>query len=94
MKEIRNYKHIRKKPYIFGFTFTGATVFSLVGLFSILIILSVAMNLYGVIITFVWLFTLFIICRFFIGEKDWLAGLKNEKFPNEINDFTRKTKKK
>lgn|GEM_PF-2792295 len=93
MKEIRNYKNIRRKPQIWGFTpeafylAMGIAIVSLVILattftWTKLIIVAV-INLCSVILT-----------KIFMSNNDFLRKMLDEKFPDEISPLTRNFKTK
>lgn len=91
MKEIRNYKNIRRKPQIWGFTPTGFYIFvgiAALSLFSFAVsfslvhlIIVVAINVLSLIVT-----------KLFISNEHMMKRLLNEKFPTEISDLTRSKK--
>lgn len=92
MKEIRNFRNIRRKPELFGFTYNNFLIFCGIALFGSFILFSgITINkllIYGVI-----LLIGFIATRYLIGAESLLTKTLNEKFPKEINDFSKKVKK-
>ncbi len=92
MKEIRNFKNIRRKPELYGFTYNNFLLFCGIALFGSFILFSgitiKKVTIYGVI-----LLIDFIATRYLIGSDSLLTKMLSEKFPKEVNDFTKKTQK-
>lgn len=93
MKKIRNYKNIRRKPQIWGFTPTGFYIFIAVAsitLFSFAISFSFMQLIVVLIINVMSL----IATRLLISNEQLVQKFLNEKFPSEISDLTLNSKKK
>lgn len=91
MKEIRNYKNIRRKPELFGFSPNAFYLF--VGV--------LAVSLMTLTTGFSWLKILIIICinvinliftKLIVSNDHLMRKVFNEKFPSQISALTRNTK--
>jgi hypothetical protein len=93
MKEIRNFRNIRRKPQLFGFTYNNFLIFCAIALLGSFILFN-GITFKKIIIYAIILLIGFIATRYLIGAESLLNKAMNEKFPKEINDFTKKVKKK
>ena len=93
MKEIRNFRNIRRKPELFGFTYNNFLIFCAIALLGSFILFN-GITFKKIIIYAIILLIGFIATRYLIGAESLLNKAMNEKFPKEINDFTKKVKKK
>ena len=89
--KIRNYKNIRMQPLIFGFTFQSAIIFVIIALFS-LFSFATGFTLNKVIVIGIINLISFLVCKYILGEVNVFDNLFNQKFPNELNDFTKNGK--
>lgn len=93
MKEIRNYKNIRRKPTIYGFTpnafyiFTGLTLLSL-------LTLSSGFSFRKLIGVLVFIVIVYILTKLVLSNDKLLKKLLDEKFPLEISHLTRRNNRK
>lgn len=92
MKEIRNYKNIRRKPQIMGFSPNGFYIFMGVLLIS-LFVFSTGFSFKKAMLVVGINFISAIITKIFISNKDLIRKIVDEKFPKEISSVTRKTNK-
>ena len=89
MKEIKNYKHIRRKPMLFGFSLTSFMIFAFISLGGLFTFVDGFSSTKLIIVAIV-IVLAFIVCRYFLGENSLLNKFLHQKFPNEINDLTKK----
>lgn len=93
MKEIRNYKNIRRKPEIHGFSpnafylfvvIVGVSLLTLTAGFSwVKIICILIINSLSLVFT-----------KLVVSNEQLMKKIFNEKFPKEISSLTRKISKK
>ncbi|UTG66818.1 hypothetical protein J2O02_18300 (plasmid) [Elizabethkingia anophelis] len=88
MKEIRNYKNIRRKPYIWGFSYNNFLIFSAVSLLSTFILFS-GITIVKCIVVATIILIAYILLKIVFSD-NILDKLFNEKFPKQINDLTKK----
>lgn len=93
MKEIRNYKNIRRKPYVYGFTVNGFLIFIGIAVCA-LFAFATGFTINKIIIVAVVISLDYIVCKLIISNPTMLDRLFNEKFPKEITDLTRNKNKK
>ncbi len=89
MKEIRNYKNIRRKPKIFGFTPMSFIIFCMVALLSLSLFL-VGFSWVKLLIVIFINFISLIVNRIVMGEDNPVSSMFDEKFPEEISSLTKK----
>jgi len=92
MKKIKNYRSIRTQPLIFGFSFQSAIIFAIVVLFTMSLFIT-GFTTYKTILACVIIFIAFIVCKYILGEENVFERLFDQKFPNELNDFTNERRK-
>ena len=89
--KIKNYKNIRSTPLIFGFSFQSAIIFGIIALLSFSLFMS-GFTIKKTIIVGVINFISFLVCKYVFGEQNVFDTFLNQKFPNELNDFTKNGK--
>ena len=89
--KIKNYKNIRSTPLIFGFSFQSAIIFGIIALLSLSLFMS-GFTIKKTIFVGVVNLISFLVCKYVFGEHNVFDSLFNQKFPNELNDFTKNGK--
>lgn len=89
MKEIRNYKNIRRKPQIHGFSPIAFYIFT-AGLLLSLLTLSGGFTFAKLVGILIFNAISYIITRLVISNDILMKKLLDEKFPKEISHLTRK----
>lgn len=88
MKEIRNYKNIRRKPYIWGFSYSNFLIFCGVSLlFSFILFTGFSFLKLGIVVGLI--FLAYVVLKIVLSD-NVLDRMFSEKFPKQINDLTRK----
>lgn len=93
MKEIRNYKNIRRKPEIHGFTPNAFYLFLAIAGVSLLT-LTTGFSWIKIICILVVNGLSLVFTKLVISNESLMNKLFNEKFPTEISSLTRKNTKK
>ena len=88
MKEIRNYKNIRRKPEIYGFTPNGFYTFVAVAILSLAIFFG-GFTLFKLIIVAIINGISIVFTKLIMSNDNLLKRLFNEKFPKEISSLTK-----
>lgn len=91
MKEVRNFKNIRRKPELWGFSYMNFIAFAGVALLSSVLLFN-GITVKKVILYACILLVDFVVFRYLVGENSITNRMLNEKFPKELNDFTKKQK--
>lgn len=89
MREIRNYKNIRRKPEIHGFSPSGFYIFT-GGLLLSLLTLSGGITFSKLINVFIFNAISLVITKLVLSNDRLIKKVLNEKFPKEISHLTRK----
>ncbi len=91
MKELNNYKKIRVKPYLYGFTFKSIT--SAIGitiLATFIMFANMEINKVKLLIWVLIIVVNIVINRYILGEVNYLEKIFQNKFPKELTDLTKK----
>lgn len=83
---MRNYKKIRQKPYLYGFTTIGFIFFTVTSVLSLLTILT-GISFLKVIITLVLLAISYAISKFVISNPKIEASLFDNKLPKKYSRY-------
>ncbi|MRM84277.1 hypothetical protein [Riemerella anatipestifer] len=89
MKTIRNYKHIRRKPDIYGFSPNGFYLFSALAIMSLLT-LSGGFSFKKLIIILLFNSINLVVTKLIISNDKILRKILDEKFPTEISHLNRR----
>lgn len=93
MKEIRNYKNIRRKPQIHGFSPNAFYLFVAIGCFSLLTLTS-GFSWIKIICILIINGLSLVFTKLVMSNDHLMKKLFNEKFPKEISSLTRDRSKK
>ena len=83
---MKNYKKIRQKPYIYGFSVAGFFVFAVGGIFGLLSFMS-GFSLLKMIGVVVFLGLLYIFSRYIISNKEITSKFFDNKLPNKYSEY-------
>lgn len=88
MRKVKVYKHIRKKPQIWGFTPNAFYIFSGGSLLSCSILLF-GFSFKKIIIVGILIFIILIVTKVFMSNSNFIRKFSDEKFPKEISPLTK-----
>lgn len=83
---MKNYKKIRQKPYIYGFTIIGFVFFTITAVLSLLTILT-GISFLKVIICLILLVVSFAVSKFIISNEKVEAYLFDNKLPKKYTKY-------
>jgi len=87
MNILNNYKNIRKKPNVWGFTYHNLILFLIIEIISSLMFLF-GFSVVKLVIFVVVLAVNYLVCMYLLSGNIF-NDLLSEKFPDEINDLTK-----
>lgn len=93
MKEIRNYKNIRRKPEIHGFSPNAFYLFVVIAGVSLLT-LTAGFSWVKIICILIINSLSLVFTKLVVSNEQLMKKIFNEKFPKEISSLTRKISKK
>lgn len=93
MKEIRNYKNIRREPQIHGFSPNAFYLF-IAALLVSLMVLTTGFSWIKVICILVFNAINLVFTKLIMSNENFIRKFLNEKFPKEISPLTRNSFKK
>lgn len=93
MKEIRNYKHIRKKPEVHGLSINSFYLFSAIFIISILSLTTGFTIKKAIIVGIINAINL-AVNKLILSNDKLLKRMLDEKFPSEISHLTRNFRNK
>jgi len=83
---MKNYRHIRKKPYIYGFSITGFFVFLTISV-GLLISFTLGITLIKFIIIAFVIALSYILCRYVLSDEKLLSKAFDKKLPKRYSTY-------
>lgn len=83
---MKNYKNIRKEPYLYGFTvkaFFAFVIGSILGLFSFM----TGFSFVKLILVLSWIFLLYAVCKFILSNEVLINRFMDNKLPKNYSDY-------
>lgn len=83
---MKNYKNIRRKPYIYGFTITGFFTFAIGGICLILSFMN-GFTFNKLVIVLILLFILFLISKYILSNPAFISKILDNKLPKKYSEY-------
>jgi len=83
---MKNYKKIRQKPYIYGFSVVGFFTFAIGGIAGLISFMG-GISITKVIVVLIFLGVLFLVSKYVISDKERIAKFFDNKLPKKYSEY-------
>jgi hypothetical protein len=83
---MKNYKNIRQKPYIYGFSVVGFFSFAIGGICALMSFMS-GFSFLKIITVIIFIGLLYIFSKYILSNKEFASRIFDNKLPNKYSEY-------